>query len=532
MVREAQMYGRFLLGLRGFLRNTFTLEQARERTRGRLERRSESLLRMAERGVFGLRTSPYRELLHAARCELGDFVALVRDRGVEGALLVLREAGIYFTFEEFKGRKPVVRDGREIPITPGQFDNPYLSHYYGTQTGGSTGKATRVSTDLEHLALQAEHRLLCVDAHGVSSHPCALWRPPLPSGSGINQVLLMAHWGRPPERWFTPLIHSDFRPSLKFRLANDLTIALGRTFGAELPWPEPVALNRATRIAEWMRDTCKTRGGAVLNTTVSNGARIAVAALDADIDLTGTWLFVAGEPATPAKVARILSSGARIMTDYGAAEMGRIGIGCPHRASEGDVHVLDDMVGLIGYPREVSSTGETVHSYHVTTLSPAAPKLLLNVEFDDCGVIDERPCGCPLGELGLSRHLREIRSFGKLVGEGVSLLTSEMEQVLEGVLPSRFGGSLLDYQLEESEDENGLTRLTLLVSPGVDLPAESEVIGTLLEALSEVSAAADVASAFWKQGETLRVRRSEPYRTSRGKQPLLHKRTNPAGGIP
>ena len=466
-LRVAYMYGRFLIGLRGYLRNTITLAQARDLVKERLTRRTESLLLMAERSVFGLRTSPYRELLRLAGCELGDFVALVNDRGVEDALLALRKSGVYFTFEEFKGRELVVRDGREIPITPGQFDNPYLSRYFGTRTSGSTGKATRVSTDLDHLAVGAEHRLLCLDAHGVVDLPYAIWRPPLPAGSGINQVLRCARWGRAPVRWFTPHVHSDFRPSMKFRLANSMTIALGRAFGSVLPWPEP---------------------------------------------------------ATRAKVRRVLDSGASIMTDYGAAEMGRVAIGCPNRAADGDVHVLLDAMAIIGFPREIPSTDETVTAFHITALNPSTPKLLFNVEFDDCGVIEERACGCPLESLGLTQHLREIRSFGKLVGEGVTLLSSEMAHVIEEVLPSRFGGSPLDYQLEETEGEDGLTRLTLVVSPRIPLPADSEVVGALLQALSDVSLAADTASAAWKQGDSLCLRREEPHISPRGKQPLLYKR--------
>ncbi len=523
-LRQTHMYARFLIGLRGFLRGSSTLSKARERVSRRLEHRAESLMRMAERSFFGLRTSPYRELLRMAGCELADFVTLVNDRGVGGALLALRESGVYFTFEEFKGRARVVRGGREIPITPGQFDNPYLSHYYRTRTSGSTGKATRVSTDLDHLAAQADHRMLCMEAHGAFGLPYAIWRPPLPAGSGLNQVLRCARWGRPPLRWFTPLVELDYRPSLRFRLANTMTIALGRLFGSDLPWPEPVALDQAVRIAEWMRDVRDAKGGAVLNTTVSNGARVAVAARDAGIDLERTWLFLAGEPATPAKVRRVIESGANIMTDYGAAETGRIGIGCPHRAAEGDVHVLLDMVAVIGYPHEVTATGKTVTSFHVTTLDPTTPKLLFNVEFDDCGVIEDSACGCPLESLGLTRHLREIRSFGKLVGEGVTLLASEMAHAIEEDLPARFGGSLLDYQLEESEDEDGLTRLTLVVAPHIELPSESEVTGALLRTLSEMNPGAEMASAFWKRGRSLRLRRSRPHTSDRGKQPLLYKR--------
>lgn len=123
----------------------------------------------------------------------------------------------------------------------------------------------------------------------------------------------------------------------------------------------------------------------------------------------------------------------------------------------------------------------------------------------------------------MTTHLRRIRSFGKLVGEGVSLLASEMSHVLEHVLPERFGGSPLDYQMEESE-EDGYTRLTLVVSPRVTVPDETELIEAVSGALREISAGADTARAFWEEGRTLRVRRGEPYTTARGKQSLLVRR--------
>jgi len=517
------MFGRFLAGLRPYLRNPITLDEARAAIARRLADREAALLRVAERGFFGHPDSPYLELLKMARCEYGDFRALVWDRGMEGALRSLREAGVYFTFEEFKGRRTVVRDGRELPIRLEQFDNPYLSHYYGTRTGGSTGTPARVSTDLTHLAVQAEQRMVLMDAHGVLGLPFAPWRPPLPSGSGINTVLRAARWGRPPERWFTPLIHSDFRPSPRFRLANGATVALGRLYGVRLPWPEPVRLDQASRIAEWMVDSRQRHGGAVVNTTVSNGVRIAAAAKEAGLDLSGTTLYLAGEPLTPAKAERIAESGARHMTDYGAAECGRIGLGCAAPASVSDVHVALDTNFVLAVPREIPETGETVSSLHVTSIHPSAPKLLLNVEFDDCAVLEERSCGCPFETLGLTTHLREIRSFGKLVGEGVSLLGSEMSHVLERALPARFGGSPLDYQLEES-DEDGYTRLTLVISPRVEIQDEDLVVETVLDSLREISAAADVARAFWKEGDSFRVRRGEPYTTSRGKQSLLVRR--------
>ena len=119
-------------------------------------------------------------------------------------------------------------------------------------------------------------------------------------------------------------------------------------------------------------------------------------------------------------------------------------------------------------------------------------------------------------------HIRDVRSYTKLVGEGVTLIGNEMVRILEHVLPSRFGGSALDYQLIEEEDEHGLTRLSLLVSPRVGTIAEQDVIGELHRALRESSAAGGVASAQWRQSDSIRIRREEPVWTSRGKLMPLH----------
>jgi hypothetical protein len=163
-----------------------------------------------------------------------------------------------------------------------------------------------------------------------------------------------------------------------------------------------------------------------------------------------------------------------------------------------------------------------VHAFYFTTLLPTAPKLMLNVESDDYGLIESRPCGCLLESYGFTEHLRHIRSFRKLTGEGVTLVDGEMIRVLEEVLPARFGGSPLDYQLLEEEDENGFTRLSLLVSPEIEIAEETAVIRVVLEALAQGSASAVLAQAIWSQAETLRVRRMKPILTSRGKLMPLH----------
>src|SRR3972149_12279529 len=147
---------------------------------------------------------------------------------------------------------------------------------------------------------------------------------------------------------------------------------------------------------------------------------------------------------------------------------------------------------------------------------------MLNDENDDYGLIETRSCGCPLEGYGFTEHLRHVRSFKKLTGEGVTLIGSEMIHILEEVLPARFGGSLLDYQLLEEEDEKGFTRLNLLVSPEVEIADEKELIKVVLESLERASDSADFARALWSQAKTIQVKRKKPVCTDQGKLMPLH----------
>jgi len=224
-----------------------------------------------------------------------------------------------------------------------------------------------------------------------------------------------------------------------------------------------------------------------------------------------------GEPPTPAKVKGITDTGARWVPNYHTTEIGHVGCGCGRPLDGNDLHLFKDRAALIQHDRRVPGSDIIVKTFYFTTLLASAPKLMLNVENDDYGVIEERSCGCPLEAFGFTEHLRHIRSFRKLTGEGVTLVGSEMVRILEEVLPDRFGGSALDYQLMEEEDEKGFTRLTLLVSPKVRIADEAAVIQAVLNALEHSSVAANLARVFWSQAGTLQIKRMEPIWTARGK---------------
>ena len=194
---DIKAYGRFVLGLRRFLRQPIlSLEEARMIIKNRMEKREGNFLRLVERGIFGYARSPYLPLLKMAGCEMGDVRNMVKTKGLEDTLRALKEAGVYVSFEEFKGREPMERYGQVIPVRPHDFDNPYLSQYYQATTGGSTGAATRVRIDLDHLADTAPHLMLTREAHGILNVPTAIWYGVFPDHAGFAVILRQARFGR------------------------------------------------------------------------------------------------------------------------------------------------------------------------------------------------------------------------------------------------------------------------------------------------------------------------------------------------
>jgi NMT1/THI5 like len=75
---------------------------------------------------------------------------------------------------------------------------------------------------------------------------------------------------------------------------------------------------------------------------------------------------------------------------------------------------------------------------------------------------------------------QRITPEAPLSGEGVTLAGSDMMRVLEQVLPTKFGGNALNYQLEEVEDGQGFIRFNLLISPRVPLADEQAVIAEMM----------------------------------------------------
>jgi hypothetical protein len=526
------MYARFGLHFQAFLKKRMTVPEAEAIVREHLQNREENFLRLIRVGVFGYEKSPYHPLLEHAGVAYADLERMVRDRGLDATLLALRSEGVYYAFEEFKGRMPVVRGNRTWNVSPHDFDNPFLkAAYYGT-TGGTTGPGTRIYFDLDQTIARAAGQLLTKRALGIYQVPHAIWRGLLPNIVGVSNLLGGAAIDDIPLKWFTPLGMNDTRSALKNRLATGYIVHAGRFFGAPFPIPEIVRYEDAHIIAEWLARTAKERGRAHLGAFASMSLRVAVAAEKRGIDLSGCSMSMGGEPPTPTKVRAVERVGARPVFTYYFSEVGAIGMGCMNPSEINEHHVMTDALALVPFPRKVPGTDIVVDAFNLTTLIPATSKLLLNVESDDYGIVEKRSCGCPMESYGWDLHVRGIRSFRKLTGEGMTLVGSELETILQETLPARFGGTELDYQLMEEEDEDGFTRLFIIVSPRIAIEDERAVIRTVEEALSRMNAASRSMTATLKMTKSFRVKRMEPVITGAGKLMPLHlgKNLNRTGG--
>ena len=484
--------------------------------------RDESFLRIIDRAVFGNAPSPYLALMRWARVQQSDVTAWVRRQGVEGALAELYGAGVYVTLDEFKGRRPIRRAGLDLPVRDHDFDNPLLAAHYEGRSGGTRGVGTRTRVDFGLLAHEAASELVALADLDALGRPMGIWRPALPAGAGLKNVLRHARIGILAERWFS---------QNEFKLSRDLwrhwflirySVAISRRWGRPLPMPEYTPLAQAIVVAGWLARKKAQGTPAYLDAPVSSAVRVCMVARQQGLDIAGTLFRLAGEPLTDARARILAEAGCRALCHYHLSEIGRLGVACTAPAAVDEVHVVSDSIGLLQRNRSVGDT--TVDALFCSTLHPAVPKVMVNVELGDSAVLSERACGCPFDRLGFRHHLHTVRSYEKLTSEGMHFLGSELVRLVEEVLPDRFGGRPTDYQLVE-EDDGGLPKVSLVVSPRVGEIDQVQVVSTVLEVLGS-SARGDKGAAmmarYWRDAQTLRVVRREPYATTAAKILPLH----------
>jgi hypothetical protein len=503
------------------LRDPISQARAMAALRGRRERREADFLALVRRGVYQNPPSPYRALLAHAGCELGDLTRLVRADGVEGALRALLRAGVYLTVDELQGRRPIVRGALRLAGDPARFRNPAARGGVPLTSGGSRGLGTRIGVDLLFLwEAFTDHRLILGSRGGLDWNH-AVWG--VPGGASIMHLLFAATAGRAAPQFFSRFdaneerrLHPRYRWSL--RLLRAAAVVARRPFPPfrHAPTGDPAVLVR------WL-DAVRERGSTpCVRLYASSGVGLAEAAATMKTDLCGVQLLLSGEPVTPARRAAVERSGAVVLPHMGNTELGTyVGCGCFAPAASDDMHVLHDLLALI-QPEEVEIPGVPPQALLASSIRPRAPLVLLNAALGDLGRLSDRACACPLADLGWPTHLTEVRSYEKLTAGGMTFYDSDLVRVLEEVLPARFGGGPLDYQLVEAETPHGDPVLRLLVHPAVGVVDPTEVATALLDAIAAGRGLQRVMGATWRDAGFVRVERRPPETTRGGKVQHLH----------
>lgn len=520
MLSDLGMFAGYATGIVPYLRDRLDVARCRELIALGHARRADTFLVLLERAVFGNASSPYLPLLSHAGIEHGDVARLVRQNGVESALADLYDAGVRVSIDEWKGRTPIRRDGLELPFTHVRAANPLVDGRFEAISGGTSGEPRSVIVTFPFLTQLTMYHGAFLDAFGVGGRPTALWYPVPPSVAGLTNVLPNLKLGRSVDRWFTQ-IPVFRRPGVARRAAlTGGAYLAGRIVGAGFRYPEHTPADLALRVADWAHRQREAGTPGLLQCTPSSGVRVCRAAREAGLEIAGTIFRFGGEALTAGKAEAVADSGAAAGCQY-FIEGGQVGIACADPVAPGDVHLADDSFALLRRPVEAGNGGRS-QALVLTTVSLAAPKVLLNVEIGDEAVVVERDCGCSTGELGLRRHLHTIRSYELFTSEGMSIRGAELAALVDDVLPGRFGGQATDYQFSE-EERGELSRVRLLVSPAVGEIDEPAVVETVYRYLAAQGRSEAMMSEVWRGARTLEVVRARPHVTSASKTPPLYR---------
>lgn len=522
LIEDLTVTARFLTGLPGYLRKPFSISRAKAVIEERFRARERNLVNQFRSRVIGRSSSPYWPLLREAGIELGDLEQLVSREGVEGSLYTLLKAGVYLTVDEFKGRQPVRRGQLEFWVRNSGLVSPTATVHGISQSSGSGGPRTAVPIDLASVYDHAVNTLVTLDCHGGSRWSHSHWGRP--GGTSVTNQVEFSLGGNPPRKWFTPVPTSGPSVHPRYKWGSHAMRCAGRVGGIHFPPPTLCSLEDPSQLLHWAQTEVFSGRTPHIWTFASSAVRACKVALESGLSLEGVVFTGGGEPTTPQRRATVERSGARILPRYGTTETDIVAFACANPVDSDEQHFLHDRLALIELGADHLVPGIPATGLMVSSLLPSAPITLINVSLGDRAKVNQRDCGCPLQAFGWKTHLSRILSFEKLTAGGTTLFDSDLIGLLEVDLPSRFGGGPTDYQLVEGETIDGEAEVRLLVHPDLG-PIDPELLKEFFHSrMARKGEGEKLMEMFWKSSGFLKIERGNPYRTSSGKIPHIHRR--------
>lgn len=507
---------RFARGVRGLRERQISVDDGVRTVACGVTERDARFLAKLESAVYGNPRSPYRRLLAAAGCALGDVASLVQADGLEGALRVLARAGVHVTFDELKCRCPAVRGSQTLHFRPADFDDPLVVEQLSLRSGGTRGAAQRVPIDVEHIAELAPSWALFLAENDCATAPLLFWTP---GHAGVAaRYLACALFGQRYVRWF---VAEEMRAATDRLYAACVHGLSRRAF--DLPRPQRAPFSDPAPVLDCLLALLARARRACVNTAPSAAAKLALLALQRGASLDGVTFLLGAEPLTAARRATIEASGARATPLYGSSEAPWIGGQCRAAPHADAVHVLRDGYAAIAADEPSRAPDATDRTVLLTSLRRAVPKVLLNADIGDRAVFGERRCGCLYDRVGCRLELHGIRSSDKITELGVTFAVRDVHHVLEDVLPRRLGGAAGDYQLVESRDQHGLPRYTLRLDPGLRDIDDAIVTATFLAELGRLERHYGFMASTWGREGMIQVRRGAPLASASGKVLSFHR---------
>lgn len=512
MLAEASYYLRMAAGLAQYRFQPPMTDPAGELHRQLLHREAH-FLAMARR-AWSTAGHIWRRMFDLAGCTIQDLDQSVHDKGLRPTLSALYEAGVYVTSDELRGRSPVVRQGRELPSTAADWINPHGRGLFESSSSGSSG-GIRLMTQSSPASFRYRETYdgIAIKDNGLRLRTPMLLASILPSAWPLRLTITYARLGVPFRRWFAYPASGPL--ARHYRLASSWLVRQSRLLAASVPLPEFLPENDFMPVVHALEDARRRSRPAFLRVSPSSGARIASLAVQTGRDISGSLFAVGGEPLTGQKHQAMQVAGVKVISHYNATEVGTIGYGCLSMHHGNCVHVFEDSL----FPLSANHPGQDSSPLLLTTLHPLSPRFLINLEIGDTAVLEPATCDCAFSRAGLRLAARDIFSLGKVTGQGMTLHSADLIRILEEVLPSRFGGSLGDYQLAEIEGPSQ-TRMVLRVCPTVGALDESALRQAFLAEIRKLQGG-HLSARVWSFSHGIEILRESPARTLSGKLPAV-----------